>query len=76
MPLPFACASQDVESIRQHMSRTSETNRAITLVGRRTMKIRLLLILVGLAISFALPTFAQQTNAPDPQLREALATLL
>ena len=40
------------------------------------MKIRSLLSLVGLAISFALPTFAQQPNAPDPQLREALATLL
>jgi len=36
------------------------------------MKIRLLLALVGLAISFALPTFAQQTNKPDPQLRERL----
>jgi hypothetical protein len=36
------------------------------------MKIRLLLALVGLAISFALPTFAQQTNPPDPQLRQAL----
>jgi ketosteroid isomerase-like protein len=32
-------------------------------------------MLVGLAISFALPTFAQQTNTPDPQLREALAAL-
>src|SRR5271165_3178733 len=40
------------------------------------MKIRLLLALAGLAISFALPTFAQQTNPPDPKLREALATLL
>ena len=29
------------------------------------MKICLLLALVGLAISFALPTFAQQTNTPD-----------
>jgi hypothetical protein len=27
-----------------------------------------------LAISFALPTFAQQTNKPDPQLRERLIT--
>jgi SnoaL-like domain len=36
------------------------------------MKIRFLLALVGLAISFALPTFAQQTNTPDPQLREKL----
>ena len=40
-----------------------------------TMKIRLLLALVGLAISFALPTFGQQTNTPDPKLREALLAL-
>jgi ketosteroid isomerase-like protein len=36
------------------------------------MKIRLLLALIGLAISFALPTFAQQTNTPDPQLRQMI----
>jgi uncharacterized protein (TIGR02246 family) len=36
------------------------------------MKMRLLLALVGLAISYALPTFAQQTDTPNPQLREAL----
>ena len=36
------------------------------------MKNRFLLALVGLAISFALPAFAQQTNTPDPQLREKL----
>jgi|SRR5271166_875904 len=36
------------------------------------MKIRyLLLSLVGLAISFALPIFAQQPTAPDPKLRDA-----
>jgi uncharacterized protein (TIGR02246 family) len=29
-----------------------------------------------LAISFALPTFAQQTNTPDPQLREQLLALI
>jgi len=40
------------------------------------MKIRFLLALLGLAISFAVATFAQQPNTPDPQLREALATLL
>ena len=39
------------------------------------MKTRSLLALVGLAISFASPAFAQQTNAPDPQLREALVAL-
>jgi ketosteroid isomerase-like protein len=36
------------------------------------MKNRSLLALVGLAISFALPAFAQQANTPDPQLREKL----
>jgi uncharacterized protein (TIGR02246 family) len=39
------------------------------------MKIRLLLALMGSAISFALPTFAQQTNTPNPQLRLALDDL-
>jgi hypothetical protein len=32
------------------------------------MKIRLLLALTGFAISFAVPTFAQQTNTADPQI--------
>jgi hypothetical protein len=39
------------------------------------MKIRLVVALAGLAISFALPTFAQQTNTPDPQLRQKLLEL-
>ncbi len=39
------------------------------------MKTLLVVPLVGLAISFALPTFAQQTNTPDPQLRQALDDL-
>ena len=34
------------------------------------MKSRLVIPLIGMAISFALPTLAQQTNASDPQLRE------
>ena len=38
------------------------------------MKTRLLLAVAGLAICSALPTFAQQTNTPDPQLRERLIT--
>jgi uncharacterized protein (TIGR02246 family) len=36
------------------------------------MKIRLV-ALIGLVIGFALPTFAQQKDTADPQLREALA---
>jgi hypothetical protein len=40
------------------------------------MKTRSVVALVGLAISSALPTFAQQTNTPDPQLREQLVALL
>jgi ketosteroid isomerase-like protein len=39
------------------------------------MKIRLVVALLGSAISFALPAFAQQTNTPDPQLREQLDAL-
>jgi len=40
------------------------------------MKTRLLIALVGLAISFALPTFAQQINTPDPQLRQRLVDVI
>jgi ketosteroid isomerase-like protein len=40
------------------------------------MKIRFVLALVGLAISFALPTFAQQKDTPDPQLREKLVAAI
>jgi ketosteroid isomerase-like protein len=36
------------------------------------MKIRSVVTLIGLTISFALPASAQQTNQPDPQLRERL----
>ena len=39
------------------------------------MKIRLVVALVGLAINFALPTFAQETSAPDPKLRQLLLDL-
>ena len=37
---------------------------------------RSVVALVGLAISFALPIFAQQTNKPDPQLRQRLIELI
>ena len=36
------------------------------------MKVPLVVALIGLAISFALPAFAQQKDRVDPQLREAL----
>jgi hypothetical protein len=39
------------------------------------MNIRSLLALLGLAISFALPAFAQHKETVDPQLREALLAL-
>ena len=39
------------------------------------MKMRFLLTLAVLAIGFTLPIFAQEANLPDPQLRDALATL-
>jgi ketosteroid isomerase-like protein len=40
------------------------------------MKMRLVLILAGLAISFAWPAFAQQTNTPDPELRQRLLAVV
>ena len=39
------------------------------------MKIRFVVTLVGLAISFALSAFAQQTNTPDPELRQKIIAL-
>ena len=40
------------------------------------MKKCLVVALVGLAISFALLAFAQQTNTPDPQLRQKLVDVI
>ena len=40
------------------------------------MKTRLVVLLVGFAISFALPTFAQETCGPDPQIRKRLVALI
>ena len=40
------------------------------------MKRRLLLVLTGLAIGFALPVLAQQTSTPDPQLRQEFVAFL
>ena len=40
------------------------------------MKMRLLLTLTGLAISFALPTFAQEKDTIDPQTRQQLEAII
>ena len=40
------------------------------------MKIRLLLALVGFAIGFVLPGFAQNQNAVDPEVRQQIEALL
>jgi ketosteroid isomerase-like protein len=40
------------------------------------MKIRLLSALAGLAISFALPTFAQEQNTVDPEVRQQIEAVL
>jgi uncharacterized protein (TIGR02246 family) len=47
----------------------------LCILQEKTMKTLLVVPLVGLAISFALPTFAQQTNTPDPELRQQLLAL-
>jgi type II secretory pathway pseudopilin PulG len=39
------------------------------------MKIRSVVALVGLAISFALPTFAQQKDTVDPKIEQQIRAL-
>jgi uncharacterized protein (TIGR02246 family) len=40
------------------------------------MKIRLMLALAGLAISFALPAFAQEQNTVDPEVRQQIEAVI
>jgi hypothetical protein len=40
------------------------------------MKIRLLIALVGLAFSFAVPSIAQEQNSIDPQVRQDIEAAL
>ena len=40
------------------------------------MKVRFLLTLAGLAISFALPTYAQQKDTVDPEVRQQIEAAL
>src|SRR6266404_3978712 len=67
LPLRQGCYSRR-EKIPQQIVR----RQTILNPREETMKIRLLIALVGLAISFALPTFAQQKETVDPQLIQKL----
>jgi hypothetical protein len=40
------------------------------------MKTVLVVALVGLAIGLGVPAFAQQTNTPDPQMRQRLVEVI
>ncbi|HEY5741659.1 MAG TPA: nuclear transport factor 2 family protein [Terrimicrobiaceae bacterium] len=40
------------------------------------MKMHFLVAVTGLSIGFAMPALAQQTNAPDPQLRQQILTFV
>jgi hypothetical protein len=40
------------------------------------MKKRLLYALIGLAIGFAVPTFAQEQNTVDPEVRQQIEAFL
>jgi ketosteroid isomerase-like protein len=49
--------------------------QAILSPREETMKVRFIAALAGFAIGFVVPTFAQQTNTPDPHLRQQLLAL-
>jgi hypothetical protein len=71
LPLRQGCYSRR-EKIPQQV-----VGRQIILNSREeTLKIRLSIALVGLAISFAFPVFAQQTKTADPQLRQRLVDVI
>jgi hypothetical protein len=66
---------------RPSLRRQTE-QRIATLLARttrskfeKTMKTRSLLILAGLAISFVLPSFAQQKDAVDPKVEQQIRAL-
>ena len=40
------------------------------------MKMRLLLTLIGLAVSFAVPICAQEQNTVDPEMRQQIEAIL
>ena len=75
---------RDRLQFRQNRIGRSKTHLAAGVDGRRlfqdhasgnSMKMRLLLALVGLAISFAFPTFAQQKDTVDPRTAQEIRAL-
>ena len=74
--LPLFERSPSQCSKRAYESHSSHWVDEIVLTPKETMKIRLAVALVGLAISFVLPIFAQQINPPDPQLRQKLVDVI
>ena len=47
----------------------------LTVTNQESMKTRLAVALVGLAISLALPTFAQQKDGVDPKIAQQIRVL-
>jgi hypothetical protein len=58
---------------REISRRVGSDNLSLDIEG--TMKIHHLLVIVGMAIGFALPAFAQQKDTVDPQVSEQLSAL-
>jgi uncharacterized protein (TIGR02246 family) len=52
-----------------------QTTNNLKTPRRIQMKMRLVIALVGLAISFALPTFAQQKDTADPKIKQQIHLL-
>ncbi len=76
MPLNFACSKYRVTSTPTYPAAMREGDKFILNYREETMKIRLLLALAGLAISFALPTSAQEQSAVDPKARQEIEAAL
>jgi hypothetical protein len=59
-----------VASAQEILQQVIRQQTILTLIGK--MKIRLLVSIIGVVISFALTTLAQQKGAPDPELRQMI----
>jgi hypothetical protein len=60
-------------SIRQHRSSTFKgATNSVFFNDKENNENTLTAPLIGLAIGFAVPTFAQQTNTPDPEPRQVV----